>query len=341
MKKKIILINLFIILVALTTACSSYDKNYSIYNLWIEGVKVTTRNQNDILGDGTVSFSGNSKEGVLTLNNANLTETFIRESESVIISDIDKLTINLIGENNVGMGDKTPTNGIFGKEIVFAGEGSLSLGARAFGVQAINIVVNSGEIDTYLKLNEGEIATFISVGFSAQENLIVNDGDINVFSNATNSRGLYSLKDIDINGGNVTVSSDNPMLMTIGIIASMKLTIKDGCISSYARDDALNAKEFEMSGGIVKAESMDFVFTMNGIEPDGVCRFLDAKFTGGEFTLSIINRIVPNSVTLFCNTIDVEKVEVYGGDDLETLIKKDKKSYEYKDNCISIKGKGE
>ena len=34
-------------------ACSSYDEDYAIYDLWVAGVKVTTRNSADILGAGT------------------------------------------------------------------------------------------------------------------------------------------------------------------------------------------------------------------------------------------------------------------------------------------------
>ena len=41
------------LLVTALSACSSYDKGYAIYDLWVAGVKVTTRNRTDILGDGT------------------------------------------------------------------------------------------------------------------------------------------------------------------------------------------------------------------------------------------------------------------------------------------------
>ena len=88
MMKKIIL-KVVIALVAtlalssVLISCARYDKDYAIYDLWVAGVKVTTRNQNDILGDGTVSYVGDRKSGVLTLNRANISEnlqTFLSPS---------------------------------------------------------------------------------------------------------------------------------------------------------------------------------------------------------------------------------------------------------------------
>ena len=61
-KKSLALLFVALLLVPMFTACSSYDENYAIYELWVAGVKVTTRNQADILGDGTVSFVGEAPQ---------------------------------------------------------------------------------------------------------------------------------------------------------------------------------------------------------------------------------------------------------------------------------------
>ena len=74
-KKSLALLLVALLLVPIFTACSSYDENYAIYELWVAGVKVTTRNQADILGDGTVSFVGDGTSGTLTLNGANIIES--------------------------------------------------------------------------------------------------------------------------------------------------------------------------------------------------------------------------------------------------------------------------
>ena len=101
-----------ILLVTTFSACSSYDEDYAIYDLWVAGVKVTTRNRADILGDGTVSYEGDGKSGTLTLNGTNIAECSDTEMEAFIVSTIDNLTLNLVGENKIGMGEKAPVNGI-------------------------------------------------------------------------------------------------------------------------------------------------------------------------------------------------------------------------------------
>ena len=95
-----------ILLVTTFSACASYDENYQIYDIWVAGVKVTTRNSSDILGDGTVSYVGDGKSGILTLNGANIAECSDEDAEAFIVSTIDHLTINLVGENKLGMGEK-------------------------------------------------------------------------------------------------------------------------------------------------------------------------------------------------------------------------------------------
>ena len=72
--KRISLLLIALFLLTMFTACRSYDKDYAIYDLWVAGVKVTTRNQADILGDGTVSYVGDGKSGILTLNGTNIAE---------------------------------------------------------------------------------------------------------------------------------------------------------------------------------------------------------------------------------------------------------------------------
>ncbi|MBR3473012.1 MAG: BspA family leucine-rich repeat surface protein [Prevotella sp.] len=66
----------------------------SEYNLTVNGIKITSSNADDVLGDGTVSY--NEISSILTLNNANLTNDGIDNE----IDDRD-LTINLIGSNTI------------------------------------------------------------------------------------------------------------------------------------------------------------------------------------------------------------------------------------------------
>ena len=95
------------------------------YDLYIAGIQVSTENQEDVLGDGTVSFD--PETNTLTLMNANITPA----EDTGIRSTISDLQIRLIGQNYI-----TPTQyeaciNFFGAgskgTIVFYGGGSLEL----------------------------------------------------------------------------------------------------------------------------------------------------------------------------------------------------------------------
>lgn len=336
--KRIILKSALVMLMLLTLstvfiACNSYDDDYAIYELWVGGIKVTTRNQNDILGDGTVSYEGDKKSGVLTFNNINLDKEFDIGSETgVIMSNIDDLTINLVGENKIGMGEKTPVNSIVGKKVTFTGNGSLEVGGRASCITAENVTFESGNIDTYIKTTDEDAMSFLGVGVWVQELLEIKSGTINVhFSTSmmAYSYGLYCTTDILISGGTVNISEENAPYLAVGLIASEKITVNAGAVNAYGLDDAINAKFFEMTGGTVDALALDF-------STDGVCRLVyGAKFTGGEMTLSYVERLAPDSITLVSRDLSLEGVSVYGGDSRDGLSKKDE-SYTYTDAYIRI-----
>lgn len=333
------------------TSCTSYDKNYTIYDLWVAGIKVTTRNQTDILGDGTISYVGNDKSGIVTLNGANIEEFSYTDVEAFIVSTIDDLTINLVGENKIGMGDKAPVNGISAYDLTIKGEGSLAIGARASCIKADTLIVESGNIDTYIKTAKDDPASFIGVGFWAQELFTINSGDISVHYYASHasestplSYGLYCVKDLTINGGSIEIKQEEATALGIGIISSEKLTIAGGNIFVYGNDDAINAKTFAMTGGTVNASAIDLF--LKGFDPsteqpifgsDGVCRLVNkAEFSGGLFTLTAIERMYPEVPTLYSKDIIIDGMMVSGGESRESLAKKDISTYTYTDTCIHL-----
>ena len=338
MKKKIKKIVSLLLSSALTvtvfTACTaSYDENYVIYDLWVGGTKVTSRNQHDILGDGTVSYSGDRQSGVLTLNGANITESSDPDADAVIISAIDQLTLNLVGENYIGMGEKAPVNGFSAFDLTITGDGSITVGARASCIKADIFTVESGRIDTYIKTAEDEVASFIGVGLWAQELLTINGGDIRVnYSSSFSpySYGLYCVKDLVINDGSICTSPENAMLLAVGLIASENMTVNGGNISVYGFDDAINAKTFAMTGGTADVSSVD-------IFSDGVCRLVHkADFSGGSMTLTALDKTAPESITLFSTDLTLNGVILKGGDTADSLDKKNPSDYDYTDSCIRI-----
>ena len=351
MKNKILkiasLLIIAIMLVTMFTACTSYDENYEIYDLWVAGVKVTTRNASDILGDGTVSYVGDGKSGTLTLNGTNIAECSDTEMEAFIVSTIDDLTINLVGENKIGMGDKAPVNGISAYDLTIKGEGSLAVGARASCIKADTLTVESGKIDTYIKTAEDEIASFIGVGLWAQELLTINSGDIKVHyapEFTALSYGLYCVKDLTINGGSIEIKQEDAAALGVGIISSEKLTIAGGNITVYGNDDAMNAKTFAMTGGTVNASAVDLFLA--GFDPetgefvfgsDGVCRLVNkAEFSGGSLTLVALERMYSDVPTFFSKDLTLDGMKVSGGEGADALEERDASNYTYTDTCICI-----
>lgn len=349
--KKSIAILLAILMIASLVGCASYDENYAIFELWVAGVKVTTRNQGDVLGDGTVSYVGDGKSGTLTLNGADITESTDLGGDAVIVSLLDNLTVNLVGQNKIGMGEKTPVNGISAFGLTIKGEGSLEVGARASCITAGTILVESGKIDTYIKTAEDEIASFIGVGFWAQELLTVNGGDLRVHyapEFAAMSYGLYCVKDLNINGGNIVIREEDATALAIGIISSEKLTIAGGNLAVYGNDDAMNAKTFAMTGGTVDACAVDLYLAgfdpatgMPAFSSDGVCRLVNkAEFSGGSLTLTALERVNPEIPTFLSKDLSLEGMKVWGGDSVDTLEQKDAAAYTYTDTCIRIEKEG-
>lgn len=351
MKNKVLkiasLIIVAIFLLTMFTACTSYDENYAIYELWVAGVKVTTRNAADILGDGTISYVGTGKSGTLTLNGANITECPDENADAFIVSTIDELTINLVGENKIGMDEKAPVNGIAAFDLVIKGEGSLTIGARASCIKANEFTVESGRIDTYIKTAMDEIASFIGVGLWAQDLLTINGGDIEVHyapEFSTLSYGLYCVKDLTINGGNITIKQEEASALGVGIISSEKLTIAGGNIDVYGNDDAMNAKFFAMTGGTVNVSAADLFVA--GINPetgglvfasDGVCRLVyKAELSGGLLTITALQRMYPDVPTFLSNDLVLDGMRVSGGDSADALSNKDASTYTYTDTCIRI-----
>ena len=66
------------------------------YDLWVYGEQVTSRNQDDILNNGTVSFD--PQTGTLSLNNADLQGAI---KDPVIKSGLDALTLSVTGQNTL------------------------------------------------------------------------------------------------------------------------------------------------------------------------------------------------------------------------------------------------
>ena len=86
--------------VTITATCNGFTASSTLtvagqkYDLWVKGIQVNSVNQNDILGDGTASFAGNT----LTLNDATINAA---DAALAIQSTLPELNIELHGNNTL------------------------------------------------------------------------------------------------------------------------------------------------------------------------------------------------------------------------------------------------
>ena len=93
------------------TDVDPYQQESDTYDLWVAGTQVTKTNQNDVLGDGTVSYDPDTH--TLTLNNAHLTlgEDAEEGISSCIDSDLTDDMLTLTGTASLSDADGIMTVG--------------------------------------------------------------------------------------------------------------------------------------------------------------------------------------------------------------------------------------
>ena len=69
------------------------------YDLWVSGTRVSSVNASNVLGDENSSVSYDNATNTLTLNGAELNSQLISDANVSIVTSLEQLNINLIGEN--------------------------------------------------------------------------------------------------------------------------------------------------------------------------------------------------------------------------------------------------
>ena len=154
------------------------------YPLWLGETQVTTRNKDDILGDGTASYDPSTK--TLTLNN--FTGVQGTHNDALIFAEIDMLTLNLVGTNTLSGSADLSTNytlsGIDagGKTLIIAGEGSLLIDIATGSGAAIgacdHLIMESGSLCAYAKQEPDQAFAIYGV---TVKNLTINGGVLDIY----------------------------------------------------------------------------------------------------------------------------------------------------------------
>ncbi len=138
------------------------------YNIYVAGTQVTSLNQADVLGDGTVSYD--AETNTLTLNNANI-ET---EAEGEGLStQIDEVIIKLEGENSI---EAPEGYGIYSDaSFTITGPGSLSVTSK---FEALNgsFVIEGGAKVTADSQTRSALWSFYPLAVSGSETVVMLKG---------------------------------------------------------------------------------------------------------------------------------------------------------------------
>lgn len=231
------------------------------YEIWIQGIQVTSDNAHDVLGDAdegaTVIY--NAASNTLTLNGADLNTN---NTEFKAIFTKQDLTIQLKGQNKLAdmEGATAPLYSANG-DLTIQGQGSLDVTSK------LNFIITNGllTIDG-AKLTSQSPQDVIGGGISSAKGIIIkNNADINI----TGGNALFSENGV----GSLTVSDSNLTLKggnTWAIEVAKDIKITNSNLSVEGNGVAMGSGDgnIVISGGTVKAISThpeaNGLYTKNG-----------------------------------------------------------------------------
>ena len=208
------------------------------YGIYVDGEMVTKSNQDDILGDGTVSY--NDFENTLTFTNA------VIENDYVIVYSLIDLRIKLVGENKFICKDGESAYAIYAsdsllrKDISFEGDGSLTIEYQNVSQNGTAIVAEDLWIGTDINITTPDCSGISNAIICTSSLTLRNEANVKINNGAANSSTAISVRgnatiekgsslDIHVNSGVVegcngfSVDGD----LSIGKGASLKVSIDD------------------------------------------------------------------------------------------------------------------
>ncbi len=244
-----------------------YD--FSSYNLWVKGIKVSDSNKDDVLGEldegSTVTFD--PATSTLTLDNASIQEDDTSLSGDVmgIYSKMD-LTLEVKGENAIAQTDTWIDYGILStKDLTITGGGTLSIddtceeairmdGDADLTIENVTLRIYDCGVVTeegIVTVNSGRIE---AVGENYEtgiegDHLIINGGEHKLGTDCY----IKLKKDFVMNGGTMTVESD------YGMVSYGTVEINGGKLSMSPEEDMVGLyadEKITVNGGDVTIEGV-------------------------------------------------------------------------------------
>ncbi len=253
MKSKTPLRRLAMILTVLLSVLLLPDKAAAVavneYDLWVGGIRVTSDNAGNVLGDGKVSF--NPETGTLTLDNATINGTSISD---VTVSNIGiyskiPLTIHVTGTNTVTSGVATnygDSYGILSENTLnvtgggtltaTAGKGHHSSGIATYGFTLqgnTKVTATGGEA-----IDDGGTAGLGN--YSGENSVIVKSGTLTAKggTGGTKSFGIELSSALEMEGGTLVAEGGSASDKSYGIAS----------VAYYAFDHIIKEGTVTLSG---------------------------------------------------------------------------------------------
>ena len=208
------------------------------YDIYVAGVQVTRENQDDILGDGAVSYDA--------FNNVLAFENAVIEDDYVIVYSLIDLKIKLIGENKfICNGNDAniavyASDGILRKDLSFEGDGSLAIEFKNVDIDSAGIIAEDLWIGADITVTTPDCEE-ISNGLVCTASLTLrNKATVTVNNGAARSSTAVSVR------GNVIIESGSAMNVTVNSGAAEACNGLLVCGNmSIGRDVTLNVSVYD------------------------------------------------------------------------------------------------
>ena len=322
------------ILAPITTSAAVHG-----YGIWVGGVEINDTNAADVLEDGTVSYDATNK--ILTLNGVNITQYYtaglgLDGSHAGIYSEMDGLTVNLVGENSIktrhdpldDMPDGCDIAILSTKNITVCGTGKLTVDAFSAVGSMRNVTVKDCELSClWTAISAMGDITVDGAMLSAKMNLIgTESGDITLKNTTVTDGGQYmsiytltgdiTIEDSDFTA-NCNVVEDESTCIMIGTfdggggnltVKNSKLNLSSTMFSVFVKGKVL----FENVSGSIEArgKSCYAIYADGDVEMSGCDLAIRARATdeaaGGICSASDV------TITNSRLTMDIRAVEDYG-----------------------------
>ena len=206
MIKKLAAIMLSVVIVLTMMPTVAFAGEPVTYELWVNGMRVTSENAGDILSNNTASYDAESN--TLALNGANINQTYASSDyyTSGIYSAGD-INITLKGENNIKVSGGMIASGIHVNGVInISGSGSLDITvsggssetraiATGYTAGEAGVVINSGTISIDADGTRGIYAVYVDGSYGTElpdRYFKINGGTIEMDANSTSPYSCYA-----------------------------------------------------------------------------------------------------------------------------------------------------